>query len=202
MDTKTCKTCGIEKSLDDFYVRADGWRHIHCKPCQTARNNASRSRSRNGDTSQSRFFVEGDCNFDGCDRKAVTRIGGGPEGVYCLTHYNQWGRIGRLKPIRRYMKPGTVPTQLTCSGCLNTKPVSEFYERTAGRGFQNQCKVCLGKVTKFNVSLRHGDPETALSVALSMPPAIRNNYVGRATAAINEAVTEPSTDSPVEGRES
>lgn len=187
---KVCRTCGKNKPLSDFTVRSsDGWVYVHCKACISAKAKAKRDEERKNRPERKRYIIEGNCAFDGCGRKAKTRITGigGPEGFYCGVHYNQWSRNKQLKPIGPYRVQVESPSERYCTACQTTKSISEFYKRAGGGGFQTQCKPCFMKVTRCNLMISRGEWEEALEIALSMAVGARNYYVGRVATQKKEA---------------
>ena len=56
---KVCKTCGIEKSFDDFYLKSDARdnRNPHCKVCDKARHRAYYKRNKRAAKNRAREWA-------------------------------------------------------------------------------------------------------------------------------------------------
>lgn len=185
---RTCRDCHETKPVTDYYVNKDGWRYLHCKKCHNANRMAKlrAERERNPKpkkkTGPAKIHT-GPCDFNGCDRPAVSRITKGPEGGYCQTHFLQWSNTGRLFPIRGREFSYINEQERLCTACGEVKSQEEFYARTRG-GKQSHCKVCMGLTNRFNLLKRAGDLEAAAAVLNAMPSQLKDKY----TEALQKAI--------------
>ena len=78
-----------------------------------------------------------------------------------------------------------------CTACNTIKAQAEFHGRKGG-GSQSQCKRCQYLTVRTNVLIRERRFQEALTMAQSMPEAIRKKYVDKVSNAIREAEFERS----------
>lgn len=121
-----------------------------------------------------------DCAFDGCERVAISRFHGSVES-YCRSHWQQLNNGNPLTPIRAY-KRATVkndPTVRRCTGCEETKPLDEFYDRIGQAGKQSRCIECMVQMASVMQYMRTGKPREAARAILSMPDGLRKRYLDK-----------------------
>lgn len=93
------------------------------------------------------------CEVNGCTRDALCKAKNARIMV-CGTHYNQDWAGKPFSPIRTYMRVIKTNHGKQCSTCELLKPWSEFYYRTGGQSFQNECKTCMGERSRRNLARR------------------------------------------------
>lgn len=88
-----------------------------------------------------------DCGFEGCGNEAISK-------GFCKGHYMQNYKGLELKPLRK--KVFKDENGKECSGCETYKTWDNYYSRSNGVGYQNQCKPCMIKHNTQNTLARKG----------------------------------------------
>lgn len=186
---KRCPICEEVKPSSEYYVHKTGFHagklQSYCKTCHHKKMRAQRfEKMSEKKASPPRTLIRDmDCAYEGCDRKAKTRHNG--EGPYCSSHYTQVYLGQELRPVTRKDKSHIDDVVRKCTGCNRIKPEEMFYRRSNGACL-TWCKSCSKKVSTFNVRLRGGAVEEALSIAENMPQPLRNKYVDIASSQLNK----------------
>jgi hypothetical protein len=78
----------------------------------------------------------GPCSVEGCQKDARTLS-------LCGAHYQQQKAGKPFTSVRTYQKTQKNQIGKVCTGCEEHKSYENFYARSGGKGYQNQCKECM-----------------------------------------------------------
>ncbi|MET7742001.1 HNH endonuclease signature motif containing protein [Streptomyces sp. NPDC005385] len=78
----------------------------------------------------------GPCSVEGCKKDAKAKF-------LCSTHYQQQKAGKSFTPVRTYLKTSRDVNGKECGGCGTYKTWDNYYSRSNGVGYQNQCKPCM-----------------------------------------------------------
>lgn len=157
-----CSGCKLDLPPEMFWVapsQHDGYSSL-CKRCQPRSEFARRYASREGEMILAAIR---DCNnlrFDGL-RRCVRCLVEKPADNFtrqihacdeCVMTPAGWARTTRMRQQRELERNG----ERLCKTCGLILPLTSFYARTGGRGWQTECKDCQSARDRRRVkSARH-----------------------------------------------
>lgn len=132
---ETCKSCGNEFILTEYFKKKLDGKDILCKPCL---------REKRIEFKRSNPKI---CIVDGCEKETTTIDG------YCPTHRARVKNFGTHTPDR-FIDPRTVGF-IVCKKCKEKKPISDYNEVECEKfWFSMTCKNCCNLIDRVHKTNR------------------------------------------------
>lgn len=147
METKMCIQCGLEKSINDFYVRKKTNKvYLLCKKCDYIKKKAEERKDKDLLKELSLIRVK-------------NRVSNKQKAIESFKEELQELKIKKMEQydIADKFKETDVKT---CKKCNIEKPISEFHiANSAKDGHFNSCKKCINEKTHNRIIELNKDPE-------------------------------------------